>query len=84
MSKYSPFSESTLIEYSDGSQTLESNLAIPTNLTPQTHVIREGETLASIAFQYYGDSGHWGRIALFNNILNPFTEVVPHKTILIP
>lgn len=84
MSKYSPYTNSVIIDYGDGEETLESNLTKPFSASPQVHVIREGETLASIAFQYYGDSGYWGQIALYNGILNPFTEVVPNKQILIP
>lgn len=85
MSRYSPYSDSTVITYDDNSEpTMESNLDIPLISNTTTHVIREGETLASIAFQYYGDSGYWGRIAHFNNILNPFDEVYPNKQIYIP
>lgn len=84
MSQYSPFSDATIIEFDDGTRILESNLEKPVNLNPKVHVIRQGETLASIAYAYYKDSGYWGRIALFNGIINPFTEVVPNKKILIP
>lgn len=85
MSKYSPYSNSTVINYDNGEQTIESNLDLPlVDLGSKVHVVREGETLASISYQYFGDSGFWGRIAQYNKILNPFTEVVPNKQILIP
>lgn len=84
MSRYSPYTNCTLVNYGYGEQLLESSQEIPISTNPKTHVIREGETLASISYQYYGDSGHWGKIALYNNILNPFKEVVPNKQIIIP
>lgn len=35
------------------------------------HVVREGETLAAIAYQEYGDSGLWRQIAEHNPIPDP-------------
>ena len=44
----------------------------------------EGETLQNIAFAAYGDSGKWYLIAEANQIIDPFTEVVPGKLLRIP
>lgn len=84
MSTYSPFSEANVINYGDGEFSLEGNFPNLISLAPKTHTIREGETLASISYQYYGDSGYWGKIANYNNIINPFKEVIPGKQIMIP
>lgn len=35
------------------------------------HFVREGETLQSIAFRYYGDSGYWAQLADANSIDDP-------------
>ncbi len=36
------------------------------------YVVKEGDTLANIALQFYGDTYAWTKIAEANNILNPF------------
>lgn len=48
------------------------------------HTVKSGETIQSIAFKYYGDSGRWGDIADANNIYFPFEELVEDTQILIP
>lgn len=48
-----------------------------------THIVKEGETLQSIAYQYYGDSGHWHRLVAFNHIINPF-DLKPYTKLFIP
>jgi nucleoid-associated protein YgaU len=48
------------------------------------HTLLEGETLQSVAFRYYGDSGLWADIADANNIIDPFTEVYRGKQLIIP
>lgn len=72
------------LNYSNGDESLESIPWFPpTNSTPITHDVIDGETIQSIAFQYYGDSGQWYKIALANNILNPFEEVYEGVTLSI-
>ena len=48
-----------------------------------THIVKEGETLHSIANQYYGDSGQWYRILVFNGYIDPF-EIQPLDKLYIP
>lgn len=48
------------------------------------HTVKEGETIQSIAFQYYGDSGRWADICDVNTILNPFEELKGGMQLLIP
>lgn len=48
-----------------------------------SHTVVEGETLQSIAFRYYRDSGRWGDIATFNEIIDP-TELNSGTVLQIP
>lgn len=48
-----------------------------------THIVKEGETLQSIANKYYGDSGAWYRILVFNGFIDPF-EITPDTKLFIP
>lgn len=62
---------------------------LPTNPTSggvpgrRTHVLRSGESLASLANSYYGRPGLWRRIAQVNGIDNP-ARVKPGRTIYLP
>jgi len=47
------------------------------------HTVKEGESLSSIAKQYYGDYKKFNIIARFNNIVDA-THVNPGQTIMIP
>lgn len=63
--------------------------SIPTNPTSgglpgrSTHLVREGESLQSIAFQHYGRPGLWRKIAEINGITNPH-RVRPGTTVYLP
>lgn len=48
-----------------------------------THIVKAGETLQSIAYQYYGNSGYWHRLVAFNHIINPF-KLEPYTKLFIP
>lgn len=48
------------------------------------HTVLEGETLASIAYQYYGDSGYWIMIADINSIYEPLNDLKAGMLLLIP
>ena len=37
-----------------------------------------------IANAFYGESRYWWVIAQYNNILDPFTEIIPGRILLIP
>lgn len=50
----------------------------------RTHIVVEGETLQSLAFQYYGDSGYWYVIAEANDILDPIEDLIIGQTLIIP
>lgn len=81
--KYDPYSEVYAIKYDDTDISVERIL--PSNLRLRTiHTVLEGETIQSIAFKYYKDSGYWVRIAEFNNLFFPLRELSPGDQIKIP
>lgn len=85
MSKISPFDNAKILSFNNNAEVLifaDTEDIITSSTT--YHTIKEGETLQSIAYQYYGDSGYWGLISRANKILNPFTEVIPGQRLLIP
>lgn len=74
------------VQFEDGDIILERS---PISLNDRQrfraeHTVLEGETLASIANQYYGDSGYWVMIADVNSIYEPLNDVVPGMLLLIP
>ena len=81
----SPYENSYGLKYKDGDVSLERREE-QYEITSKSffHTVLEGETIQSIAFQYYGDSGKWYRIAYVNSIYNPFTELEAGMEILIP
>jgi nucleoid-associated protein YgaU len=63
--------------------------SLPTNPTSgglpgrRTHVMKESESLHSVAMTYYGDPGAWRRIADINGITDPL-RVRPGATVYLP
>lgn len=79
----SPYSNGYVIRYPDGDESLERE--VNTSYTDYVvHTVLDGETIQSIAFKYYGDSGLWGVIADVNDILNPFEELYGGLELIIP
>lgn len=76
MSQVSPYDNSVAIQLPQEMVTQEYGLYVdPDNPNIQIkaeHIVKEGETLQSIAYQYYGDSGYWTMISSYNRIINPF------------
>lgn len=74
MTSTSPYnvSDSIEIHYPDGEYSVE-RLDKRASLKDSgiIHTVMEGETLQNIANKYYGDSGRWGDIATFNDIIDP-------------
>lgn len=83
----SPYDSAIIVEYQDGSISLEP---IKEEVTPTeddlNYTVKEGDTLQGIASVYYKDSGLWYIIALANDIQNPFdiNEFYPGQLIRIP
>ncbi len=62
---------------------------LPTNPTSggqagrRTHVVKQGDTLQSIANTYYGKPAAWRRVAMLNGVTDP-TRVRPGSTVYLP
>jgi nucleoid-associated protein YgaU len=81
----SPYDSAYVLKYRDGEYSLETDPPlVPHTSKDKQHTIKEGETLQNLAFAAYGDSGKWYLIAEANQIIDPFTEVVPGKLLRIP
>lgn len=81
----SPYEEAYGLQYDNGDTSLER---IPYQYNPSSsdtyHTVISGETLQSISFKYYGDSGLWYILADVNNIYNPISEIKEGLELLIP
>lgn len=83
----SPYDSSVVIEYDDGSVSLEPlKTSVATTDEDINYTVKEGDTLHGIAYTYYKDSGLWYIIALANDIQNPFdlTQFYPGQLLRIP
>jgi nucleoid-associated protein YgaU len=70
-----PYGKAYVVQFDDGDIALEKNIpVISISDCDKVHTVMDGETLHSIAFRYYGDSGYWYQIAEANKIINPFSE----------
>lgn len=79
-----PYSTYQLVKMKDGDIILERPI---TTLDPSNkvyHTVMEGETIQSIAYKYYGDSGRWADICDVNGILFPFEELYTNQQLIIP
>lgn len=84
-SKLSPYTDAVRIRYDDGSTSLERvETEYIRNGNERIHTVMDGETLQSISYRYYKDSGLWYKIADANNIIDPFTEISVYDQLLIP
>ena len=76
--------ETFILNYPDGEYSLERlDITYLLKASDVTHTVIEGETLQSIAFKYYKDSGRWGDIATINEIVDPF-DIAPGMNLIIP
>lgn len=82
----SPYDNARIIDYPDGSYSVEPNDLDGVLLVSSTYTVKEGDTLQNIAYTLYGDSGLWYMIAIANNIQNPFdiNEFYPGQLLNIP
>lgn len=85
MKNSGPYADSYEVVYGNGESSLETGSPphIITN-KDKIHTVKDGETLHSIAYQYYRDSGKWYLIAVANHIFNPFKEIIPGIKLIIP
>lgn len=83
--KTKPYTDAFIIEYPNGDKTLERNPSnYPSSINIRTHTVLPGETIANIAFKYYGDSSYWMYIADFNGLFNPLLDIGPGDILKIP
>ena len=69
------YSAGYALKYPNGDYSLERPIPIPIySDSDQIHTVMDGETLQSIAYRYYGDSGFWYQIAEANQIVNPISN----------
>lgn len=80
----SPFDNATVLAYNEDEVLMFAKTDKPLLVNPIVHTVLPGETLVSISWKYYGDSGKWGQIALANDILNPFEGLNPGQQIYVP
>lgn len=85
MDNNNPYTDAFGVKYPEGDISLErvpyTHISSPLD---HQHTVLSGETIFSIAFKYYGDSGLWGRIADLNSIYDVCTEVTPGTILTIP
>lgn len=79
-----PYTNGYALDYGDGDVSLERQPSIKWDSNTRVHTVLEGETIQSIAWKYYGDSGRWADIADANLIFNPFVELEADMELLIP
>ena len=70
----SPYDNAEIIDYPDGSYSVEPTGLNGDLITTSTYTVKDGDTLQGIAYFLYGDSGLWYVLAQANNIQNPFNE----------
>lgn len=82
----SPYDEAQIIDYPDGSYSLEPTGLGKRIIGSSNYTVKEGDTLQGIAYAIYGDSGLWYTIAEANDIQNPFNieEFYPGQLLNIP
>jgi len=78
------YDDSFMIDYNEGDRsrerlTIEHQVSDGDNL----HIIKQGDTLITIANQYYGSGRAWYIIADVNLMTNPF-ELVVGDSLVIP
>lgn len=47
-----------------------------------SHVVKQGDTLDSLALHYYNNPTYWWVIAYYNNIQDPFIELIDRYRVL--
>lgn len=86
MTDSGPYKDSRAIVYEDGEVSLDSTNITQVRISSNNpiHTVKDGETIHSIAYYYYRDSGKWYLIAEANHIFNPFREIHPGTKLIIP
>ena len=81
----SPFNIGYIVQYQEGDLSLEKHQpTVVLSDHDDIRILKADETLHSIAYEVYGDSGKWYILAEVNNIMNPFVELKEGMKIRIP
>lgn len=81
----SPFENCAYLQYDNGDISMEREpYTYYANANDKVHTVLGGETIWSIAFQYYQDSGLWYVIADANDIVDPISEIIEGVELIIP
>lgn len=80
---FNPYADGITYKFDNGDISVERN-PINTGKYQAIHTVKAGETLHSIAFKYYGDSGRWVEIADVNSIYFYFRDLKPGMKLFIP
>ena len=81
----SAYNQAFGLDYKDGDFSLERvpYIHIASDLDT-VHTVLDGETIYSIAYRYYSDSGLWYKITDTNSIYDPIRQIVPGLQLIIP
>lgn len=78
------YTEGYLVKFNEGDTALlRKAIILNESIDDSLHTVIEGDSLNSIAFNYYNNSKLWYVIADVNNIQNPF-ELVIGQSLIIP
>lgn len=78
------YSSGYLVKFTEGDiALLRKAITLDSSIDDNYHVIKQGDSLNSIAFDYYADSKFWFIIADVNGIQNPF-EITIGQSLVIP
>jgi nucleoid-associated protein YgaU len=68
------FLQGRTTDYSDGTSSIDTvDTVYPTPVDFKTYTVREGDSLDNISYLFYKDAKLWSKIAIANNIIDPFT-----------
>lgn len=85
MTNTGPYQDGYILVYENGESSLETSIPnMVISSKDKIHIVKDGENLHSIAYQYYRDSGKWYIIASANHIFNPFREIDSGTKLIIP
>lgn len=67
------YTNAYIINYPEGDKSLQRRRIIhKQDIEDKSHIIKDGDTLSSLAYRYYRDPLKWFLIADINNLDNPF------------
>lgn len=78
------YSNSVIINYEEGDQSLERiRIEHTEDINDKYYTVRQGDSITSIAHKFYGEPLYWFIIADANNLINPM-DINEGDGLLIP